>query len=139
MNNRIVVVLGAVSVVTLSACSPPEPALGTRTAQVSVNGQETAKIPVECSQAGWTWLISDFGEETPGFSASVSTGENVAAHSVEIRDLEGFTGAYWEGTVGDGKATIDKSVITITGTAKGSFADNPTGAGEAKYEITTTC
>lgn len=139
MNNRIVMVLGAVSVVTLSACSPPEPALGTRTAQVSVNGQETAKIPVECSQAGWTWLISDFGEETPGFSASVSTGENVAAHSVEIRDLEGFTGAYWEGTVGDGKATIDKSVITITGTAKGSFADKPTGAAEAKYEITTTC
>ncbi len=139
MNNRIVMVLGAVSVATLSACGGSEPALGTRTAQVSVNGQETAKIPVECSQAGWRWLISDSGEETPGFSASVSTGEDVAAHSVEIRDIEGFTGAYWEGTVGDGKATIDKSVITITGTAKGSFADDPARAAEAKYEIVTSC
>jgi hypothetical protein len=132
-------VLGAAAVLTLSACGGSEPALGTRTAQVSVNGERTAKIPVECSQAGWTWLISDFGEETPGFSASVSTGENVTAHSVEIRDLEGFTGAFWEGTVGDGKATMDNSTIKITGTAKGSFADNPTDAAEAKYEITTTC
>ncbi|WP_193048055.1 lipoprotein LpqH [Mycolicibacterium baixiangningiae] len=139
MNNRIVMVLGAVSVAALTACSGSQPALGTRTAQVTVNGEKTAKIPVECSQAGWTWLISDFGEETPGFSASMSTGENVAAHSVEIRDLEGFTGAYWEGTVGDGKATIDNSTITITGTAKGSFAENPTAAAEATYEIETTC
>ena len=139
MNNRIVMVLSAASAVVLSACGGSEPALGTRTAQVSLNGAETARIPVECSQAGWTWLISDFGEQTPGFSASVSTGENVAAHSVEIRDLEGFTGAYWEGTVGDGKATIDNSRITIAGTAKGSFAANPSTAAEANYEITTTC
>lgn len=139
MNNRIVMVLSAASAVALSACGGSEPALGTRTAQVSLNGVETARIPVECSQAGWTWLISDFGEQTPGFSASVSTGENVTAHSVEIRDLEGFTGAYWEGTVGAGKATIDNSRITITGTAKGSFADNPTAAAEANYQITTTC
>jgi hypothetical protein len=139
VNSRIVVVLGAVSVAALAACSSSQPALGTRTAQVTVNGERTAKMPVECSQAGWTWLISDFGEETPGFSASVSTGEKVAAHSVEIRDLEGFTGAFWEGTVGDGKATIDNSTITITGTAKGSFAENPTAAAEATYEIETTC
>lgn len=138
MNIRIVL-LAAASAAALTACGSQEPALGTRTAQVSVNGEQTAKIPVECSQAGWTWLISDFGEKTPGFSASVSTGDNVAAHSVEIRDLEGFTGAFWEGTVGDGKAVIDDSTITITGTAKGAFADNPTEAAEAKYEITTTC
>jgi hypothetical protein len=139
VNNRIVMVLTAASAVALTACGGSEPALGARTAQVSVNGEETAKIPVECSQAGWTWLISDFGEGTPGFSASVSTGENVAAHSVEIRDLEGFTGAYWEGTVGDGKAVVDDSTITITGTAKGAFSQNPTADAEAKYEITTTC
>lgn len=139
MNNRIVLVLGAASAVALTACGGSEPAVGTRTAEVTVNGKETAKIPVECSQAGWTWLISDFGEKTPGFTANVSTGDNVAAHSVEIRDLEGFTGAYWEGTVGDGKAVINDSTIKITGTAKGAFADNPTATAEAKYEITTNC
>ncbi|BCI53346.1 hypothetical protein NIIDNTM18_26240 [Mycolicibacterium litorale] len=139
MNNRIVMVFGAASMAALTACGGSPPALGTRTAEVTVNGERAAKIPVECSQAGWNWLISDFGEETPGFSASLSTGEKVTAHSVEIRDLEGFTGAYWEGTVGDGKATIDGRTITITGTAKGEFADNPATAAEATYEIQTTC
>ncbi|MGE2717061.1 lipoprotein LpqH [Mycolicibacterium litorale] len=139
MNNRIVIVLGAASVAVLTACGGSEPALGTRTAEVSVNGERATRVPVECSQAGWTWLISDFGEETPGFSASLSTGETVTAHSVEIRDLEGFTGAFWEGTVGDGKAAIDEKTITITGTAKGEFADNPATAAEATFEIETNC
>ncbi|MCV7414844.1 lipoprotein LpqH [Mycolicibacterium litorale] len=139
MNNRIVMVLGAASVAVLTACGGSEPALGTRTAEVTVNGERAAKIPVECSQAGWTWLISDFGEKTPGFTAAVTTGEKVTAHSVEIRDIEGFTGAFWEGTVGNGKATVNGQTITISGTAKGEFADNPATAAEATYEITTKC
>lgn len=139
MNNGIVLGLGAVSVAALTACGASPPALGTRTAEVTINGERTGQIPVECSQAGWTWLISDFGDKTPGFTVNMSTGEKVTAHSVQIRDLEGFTGAYWEGTVGDGSATVDGRTITVTGTAKGEFADNPATAAEATYEIETKC
>jgi len=140
VDNRIVAILAITAVGVLGGCSTPEPALGTRTAEVTVNGDGNgSKYPVECSQAGWTWLISTFDEAAPGFSAAIQTGDSVAAHSVQIRDLEGFTGSYWQGTVGDGKATVNGNKITITGTAEGSFADNPSGEGKATYSIETTC
>ncbi|MCK0174138.1 MULTISPECIES: lipoprotein LpqH [Mycobacteriaceae] len=140
MDNRIIAVLAASAVGLLGACSSPEPALGARTAEVTVNGEGSgSKYPVECSQAGWTWLISTFDEAKPGFSASIQTGEGVDAHSVQIRDLEGFTGSFWQGTVGEGKATIANDKITITGQAEGSFADDPTGEANATFRIETRC
>ncbi|MBO0676072.1 lipoprotein LpqH [Mycolicibacterium sp. S2-37] len=140
MDNRIIAALAVSAVGVLAACSSPQPALGNRTAEVTVNGAGNGtKYPVECSQAGWTWMISTFDEAKPGFSAAIQTGDSVAAHSVQIRDLEGFTGSYWQGTVGDGKATVDGAKITITGTAEGSFADNPTGEANATYRIETSC
>lgn len=140
MKNRTLIVLSAACVGVTAACGVPPAALGSRTAQVTVNGEKVGQpVPVECSQFGWTWLISSAGEDTPGFTASVSTGETIAAHSVQLNDVEGFTGAYWEGTVGDGRASINSGAITISGTAEGSFADNPDGEAAATYEITTTC
>jgi hypothetical protein len=138
VDNRVVAVLIAATVVALGGCAATPPALGARSAEVTVNGSGQ-KLPVECSQAGWTWLISTFDEAKPGFSAAISTGEGVAAHSVQLRDLDGFSGAYWERTVGDGRATVNGNTITITGTAEGNFADNPSDAASAKYEIQTTC
>lgn len=140
MDNRIIAAFAAAAVCALGACSAPPAALGTRTAEVVVNGDGNGtKYPVECSQAGWTWLISTFDEAKPGFTASIQTGDAVDAHSVQIRDLEGFTGSYWQGTVGEGKATVDGDKITITGTAEGSFADDPSGEANATYRIETTC
>lgn len=140
MDNRIIAVIAVAAVGVLGGCSTPSPALGSRTAEVTVNGDGMGTTyPVECSQAGWTWLISTFDEAKPGFTASIETGEGVAADSVQIRDLQGFTGAYWEGTIGDGKATVKGNTITITGTAQGFFADNPAGTADASYEIKTKC
>lgn len=138
MDNRVVAVLTAATAVVLGGCSTAPPALGPRSAEVTINGNGQ-KYPVECSQAGWSWMISTFDEAKPGFSADISTGDSVAAHSVQLRDLGGFTGAYWEGTVGDGRATVKGNTITITGTAQGNFADNPSDAASARYEIKTTC
>lgn len=138
MDNRVVAVLIAATAVVVGGCSSPPPALGARSAEVTVNG-DAQKYPVECSQAGWTWLISTFDDAKPGFSAAIQTGDTVSAHSVQLRDVQGFSGAYWQGTVGDGRATVEGNTITITGTAEGSFADNPSGQANAKYEIQTTC
>ncbi|TFV54698.1 hypothetical protein E4P42_25135 [Mycobacterium sp. PS03-16] len=140
MKNRTLLALGAACVAVTAACGAPPAALGSRTAQLTVNGDKLAEpVPVECSQVGWTWLISSFGKDAPGFTASVSTGETMEAHSVQLNDVDGFTGAYWEGTVGDGRASINNGAITISGTAEGSFADNPDSGSEATYEITTKC
>lgn len=126
-------------VATACGCAAPPPALGTRTAQVLINGKNTGSVhQVECSQAGWTWLVDSPGESS-GFNAAFQTGAAMAAHSVQIRDLGGFTGSFWEGTVGDGDVSIQNQKFTISGTAHGFFADKPTAEATAKFEITTAC
>lgn len=129
----------AAMVAVACGCATPPAALGTRTAQVLINGESTGIVhPVECSQSGWSWLIDSPGEKS-GFNAAFQTGPSMAAQSVQIRDLDGFTGGFWLGTVGDGRVSVQNQKFTISGTAHGFFADNPTGDATATFEITTAC
>lgn len=140
MNSRVIAIGGIVLVAGVAGCSAPAKALGTHTAQVMINGADIgAERPVRCTQTGWAWSISTPADEESGFSAAISTGPQLAAHSVQIRDLGGFTGGFWEGTVGEGHASIDGDTFTISGTAKGSFAHNPTAGADATFEIRTNC
>ncbi|MBS1694932.1 MAG: lipoprotein LpqH [Actinobacteria bacterium] len=132
-------IAAAAVAVGVAGCAAPPAALGNRSATVTINGKTTGPAhPVECSQAGWTWLIDSPGEKS-GFSAAVQSGATMTANSVQIRDLGGFTGSFWEGTVGDAEASVNGGMFTITGTAHGFFADNPTGEANATFEITTAC
>jgi ipoprotein LpqH len=140
VNGRVIASVGAALAVAVSACGGQEPALGTRTASVLINGADTGKAyQVNCVQNGWSWLITTPADQQSGFSAAVKTGAQTAADSVQIRDLSGFTGSYWQGTVGDGKAEVSGETFTITGTAHGSFADNPSGEATATFKIATSC
>ena len=138
MDSRIIACVGAVLVAGTAACSAPEPAVGDHTAQVTINGTNISPPPgIWCVQQGWNWIIETPDAET-GLRAAISTGDTITAQSVEIRGLDGFTGAYWQGTIGDGKATIDNGRISITGTAQGSFEGN-TDTATATFDIETKC
>jgi hypothetical protein len=127
-------------VAAAAGCGSPPSAVGTHTAQVKINGQRIEPAPsIRCMQQGWNWIIETPNREGPGFRAAISTGEKAVAQSVEIRELENFTGSYWQGTVGDGTASMNSGgTISISGTAKGEFGDN-SDAAEVTYDITTKC
>lgn len=138
MDSRIIAVAGAVLVAGVGACSSPPSAVGTHTAQVNINGTNINPPPtVRCIQQGWNWII-ETPEKDSGFRAAFSTGDQITAQSVEIRGLDGFTGAYWQGTVGDGEATIDNGTVRITGTAGGEF-EGSTDEATATFDIETRC
>jgi hypothetical protein len=138
VDSRIIAVAGAVLVAGLGACSTPPAAVGTHTARVSINGKNISPPPaIRCIQQGWNWLVETPDKES-GFRAAISTGDKITAQSVEIRGLDGFTGAFWEGTNGDGKATVDNGRITISGTAQGEFEGNSDEA-TATFDIETKC
>lgn len=132
--------VAAAATLILAGCGSQAAAIGTHTAQVTINGKDAGNaLQVNCSQVGWNWVIESPGEKS-GFTAAVETGGTPAAHSVQIRDLGGFTGSYWEGTVGKGELSITgDGVFTISGTAEGSYADDPTGEATATFEIQTSC
>jgi ipoprotein LpqH len=140
VGRRVIASVAALGAAGVSGCGGQPPALGSQTASVSINGADTGKsYPVTCSQDGWSWFITTPSDQKSGFSAALKTGAETAADSVQIRDIAGFTGMYWQGTVGDGQAGISGNTFTLTGTASGSFADNPSGEATATYKIKTDC
>lgn len=127
------------AVAVLGACSSPPSALGAPTAKISINGHPVGTTQqVSCRQVGNAWTITTL-KNTPGFTASLDTGGKVVPTSVEIRGLDGFTGSYWQGTVGNADGTFSGNKFTITGTAVGFTADKPNQRAEGDFKIETGC
>lgn len=123
----------------VSSCSSGYAALGTHTAEVLINGKGLGKrLPVRCEQVQWNWKISTL-ESTPGFVAQLQTGDAVTARGLEIEQLGGFTGSFWDGTVGEATASIDDGTVQMTGTAEGYFQHDPAQAATADFVIRTDC
>jgi lipoprotein LpqH len=132
--------VGAVlAAAAIGGCAAPPAALGTHTAQVTINGRPTGEAHrVTCSQFGWNWTIETLSESR-GFTAMFQTGDTVTARSVQIRDLGGFTGSYWQYTVGDADASVAAGTFKIAGTAVGYTSERPTDTVPATFTIETSC
>ena len=139
MDNRLAAMAGAVLVVSAAGCGGQPPALGSTTAQVSINGESTGgPHPVRCSQTGWAWRI-ETPDQSKGFTASVETGDSVSIRAVAFTDFGGFTGTFWEDNIGDAEVQATGGTYTIIGTADGSFTDNPSNEVSAKFRIEASC
>lgn len=86
----------------------------------------------------WVWHIETL-DDAPGFSAQVRTGDSVEARAVQINSLGGFTGSFWDLTVGSADAVVDEGTFIVTGTAEGAYEDSPTDPATANFEIRTAC
>jgi hypothetical protein len=138
METRLIAV-AAVLVAGVAGCASQPPALGSKTAKVTIDGTDTGGLhAVDCSQTGWSWII-----ETPnkakGFTAVVDTGANLTAQRVDFRDLGGFTGSYWINNIGKADVTSTGGKYTITGSADGSFTEKPGKAATVTFRIVADC
>ncbi|HEX2214309.1 MAG TPA: lipoprotein LpqH [Mycobacterium sp.] len=130
---------------SIQACSdardnaPPQHGLASGTASVTINGQDTGgKHAVLCNQIQWSLMI-ETPTPAPGFTVLIDTGPEATAKFVKIRDLGGFTGSYWRGGMGDGEATRDPDLYTVTGSAYGIHTDAPNRPTNATYRIRAAC
>jgi hypothetical protein len=139
MDNRLVAA-GAIALAAAAAgCSTPPPALGGTTAKVTIDGKSTGDAhAVVCSQTGWMWNIKTPGEPT-SLTAFLNTDGEVSVQSVDFRDFAGFTGTFWKGRIGEAEVTGDGGKFTITGSADGSFTDNPSKEVTATFRIEACC
>jgi hypothetical protein len=139
MDNRLVATVAVALAAAAAGCSTPQPALGGTTAKVTINGENAADAQaVVCSQTGWMWNIKTAGEPTK-LTAFLNTEGEVSVQSVDFRDLGGFTGSFWQGRVGEAEVTGSGGKFTITGSADGSFTDNPSNAVTATFRIEANC
>ncbi|ULE32350.1 lipoprotein LpqH [Mycobacterium sp. IDR2000157661] len=139
MDNRLVAVAAVALAAGAAGCSTPPAALGGTTAKVTINGQSTGgPHPVRCTQSGWSWRIAT-PTEAKGFTANINTGDEVVVNSVDFRDFGGFTGTFWQDHLGEAEVTSAGGKYTITGSADGSFADNPSNEATATFRIEADC
>jgi hypothetical protein len=139
MDNRLVATVAVVLAAAAAGCSSPPAALGGTTAKVTIDGQSTGDAhAVTCIQTGWMWNIKT-PDEAKGFTAFLDTGDEVTVKSVDFRDFGGFTGTFWQGRVGKAEVTGVGGKYTITGSADGSFTDNPSNAVTATFRIEANC
>ena len=133
---------GAVAVAGCSSSGPPpQPgSMAANTARVIINGKDVAGLQaVTCSQLQWSSTIETFDKQ-PGFTVLVTNaGDKVIPQAVEIRDLGGFTGSYWQGLIGQAQATSNGGTYTIIGTAQGSYAEAPNKQSTGAFKIETAC
>jgi lipoprotein LpqH len=139
METRHIAVAAAVLVAGLAGCSSPPAALGGTTAKVTIDGKDTGNPhAVRCSQTGWAWTI-ETPDKTKGFTAVLDTGDTVSAKSVDFHDFGGFTGSYWADKIGKAEVSGVGGKYTITGSADGSYTDNPSNKVTTTFRIEASC
>jgi ipoprotein LpqH len=135
--------IAAIVGILLSSCSPnpPPPArssggLAPNTARVVVDGKDLGTTDVVCSQTGWTWIITadDHGSSS---TAVIETGGPLVARSVRFRQVDGFSGSYWDGNHGRAEARVVAGNWTVTGTIDG-FNTDTSGIDRATKQFTFT-
>jgi lipoprotein LpqH len=137
---------GGLLACSLVACSsPPQPTtprsgeLPAGMSEVGIAGQPlvTSEL-VRCSPAGTQTTIVT-GKEGDGTISTIDSTDGLAARSVEVRNVDGFTGSYWQG-LGDAPTVVQKGrTFLIEGSAMGFDAKNPSARVSQKYSIRVAC
>jgi lipoprotein LpqH len=128
-----------------AACSSPAPAparpgtIPAGSADVTVNGQKLATSQaVDCTFIQ-SFMTITTGDGVAGTTTVVDNADRLAATSVDIRDLGGFTGSYWRNLAGEATVAMTGRTFTITGTAEGFDAENPSARVARPFSIKASC
>ena len=151
MEDRFIAIASAALIVVagVAGCSSP-PSLSPRppgslpplTAHLTINGEDAGTTQsVECSQVQHYMTVKT-GDESQGVIAvvqSVDNGARLVASSVQINNVGGFTGGYWQNLVGDATASMAGQTYTVTGTADGFDTNRPDKRTTGTFTIKAAC
>jgi Mycobacterium 19 kDa lipoprotein antigen len=108
-------------------------------ARLTIDGATHSARPAACSQ-NQAYRTLDIPDRDGSVEAVVLlSGDRVIPQWVKIRNIDGFTGSFWEGGVGDARADIGRSAYTITGSAYGINSSNPNKVVTEDFKITAEC
>ncbi|OBF56690.1 hypothetical protein A5787_01900 [Mycobacterium sp. 852002-50816_SCH5313054-b] len=139
MHNRLLAIaFTLIAAAAVAGCGQAQ-TMPRKAARVTVDGTTHTARPAACSQAQ-SYRTLDIGDENGRVEATVLlTGYRVIPQWVKIRNVDGFTGSYWQGGVGDAHADLTNSAYTITGSAYGINDSNPNKTVTTDFKITAEC
>jgi Mycobacterium 19 kDa lipoprotein antigen len=110
-----------------------------RAAHLTIGGASLTARPAACSQIQSYRTIDIRDHDGQVEAVVLFSGYRVIPQWVKIRNLDGFTGSFWEGGVGDAHADVSNSAYTITGSAYGINSNNPNKVITTDFKITAEC
>ncbi len=110
-----------------------------KAARLTIDGATHTTRPAACSQ-DQSYRTIDIQDHDGQVEAVVLlSGYRVMPQWVKIRNIDGFTGSFWEGGVGDAHADITNDAYTITGSAYGINSSDPNKVVTTDFKITAEC
>jgi Mycobacterium 19 kDa lipoprotein antigen len=108
-------------------------------AHLTIDGATHTTRPPACSQ-DQSYRTIDIRDRDGQVEAVVLlNGYRAIPQWVKIRNVDGFTGSFWQGGVGDAHADVTNSAYTITGSAYGINSSNPDKVITTDFKITADC
>ncbi|APA75980.1 lipoprotein LpqH [Mycobacterium avium subsp. hominissuis] len=133
----VVLVLTAV-VAGIAGCSAAQTA-PRKAARLTIDGATHTTRPPSCRQDQMYRTIN-IPDHDGGVEAVVLlSGYRVMPQWVKIRNVDGFTGSYWQGGVGDAHADLTNDAYTVTGSAYGINSANPNKVVTTDFKIVAEC
>lgn len=137
MQTRILAVVLLV-IVGVAGCGQAQTA-PRKAARLTIDGATHTTRPPACSQ-NQQYRTIDIKDRDGGVEAVVLTsGYRAMPQWVKIRNVDGFTGSFWEGGVGDAHADVTNDAYTITGSAYGINSRNPDKVVTTDFKIIAEC
>ena len=140
VRNRLIAkaAVALVVVATIAGCAHTE-TIPRRAARLTIDGNTHNTRPPACSQ-DQSYRTIDIREHDGRVEAVVLlSGERAIPQWVKIHNVDGFTGSFWAGGVGDARVDLAKNTYTITGSAYGINDSNPNKVVTTDFKITAEC
>jgi Mycobacterium 19 kDa lipoprotein antigen len=140
MQNRMFTAAGIALAVaaSVSACAEPE-TVPLKAAHLTIDGASHTTRPPACHQDQSYRTITIRERDGEVEAVVLTTGDRVIPQYVKIRNVDGFTGSFWQGGVGDAHVDVTNSAYTITGSAYGINSSNPNKVITTDFKITAEC
>ncbi len=110
-----------------------------KAARLTIDGATHTTRPAACSQDQSYRTIDVQDHDGQVEAVVLLSGYRVIPQWVKIRNIDGFTGSFWEGGVGDAHADVTNVAYTITGNAYGINSSNPNKVVTTDFKIIADC
>jgi hypothetical protein len=110
-----------------------------RAARLTIDGATHTTRPPACSQLQSYRTIDIRDRDGQVGAVVLLSGHRAVPQWVKIRNIDGFTGSFWEGGVGSAHVDLSNSAYTITGSAYGINSSNPNKVITTDFKISAEC
>ena len=133
-----VIAIGLALVAGVAGCSQAQ-TTPLRAARLTIDGTTHSTRPPACSQLQSYRTIEIPDRDGHVEAVVLLSGYRVIPQWVKIRNIDGFTGSFWQGGVGSAHVELTDRAYTISGSAYGINSRNPNKVVTTDFKISAEC